>query len=132
MIMTKTTYNTREDMINKLQNLKGKTELKFYKNISIFYDNMDMDIKMAEDPFGRNAQGITGIYHEKLLLMKFLQTKPQVKNMNNNYFDSNYTGIKNRDEKEIVDNQYENDYINFNDIIPNHSILNIHRETTLR
>ena len=28
--------------------------------------------------------------------------------------------IKNKDEKEIVDNQYESDYINFNDIvIPN-------------
>ena len=64
---------------------------------------------MDEDPFARNAQGIKKLYHEVLLLMKFLQTKPQVKNMNNIYYDSYYTVIKNRDEKEIVDNQYEND-----------------------
>ena len=55
--------------------------------------------------------------------MKFLQTKPQVKNMNFNYQDLYHTVIKNRDEKEIVNDQYENDYINFDDIItPNHYI----------
>ena len=58
-----------------------------------------------------------------MLLLNFLQTKPQVKNMNINYFDLYYTVIKNRDDKEIVDNQYENDYNNFNDFItPNHYI----------
>ena len=31
--MVNTNYNTIEDMINKLQSLKGKTNLKFYKNI---------------------------------------------------------------------------------------------------
>ena len=40
-----------------------------------------------QDPFSRNARGISKIYHEVLLLMKYLQTKPQVKNMNNNYHD---------------------------------------------
>ena len=35
-----------------------------------------------QDPFSRNAQGISKIYHEVLFLMKFLQTKPQIKNMN--------------------------------------------------
>ena len=50
--------------------------------------------------------------------MKFLQTKPRVKNMNNNYYDLYYTVIKIRDEKEIVDdNVYENDYINYEDFI---------------
>ena len=39
--------------------------------------------------------------------------------MNNNYYDLFYTFIENRDDKEIVDNQYESDYINFIDIIPN-------------
>ena len=34
--------------------------------------------------------------------MKSLQTKPQVKNMNNNYYDLYYTVSKNRDEKEII------------------------------
>ena len=27
-----------------------------------------------------------------------------------------------RDEKEIVDDQYENDFINFNDIVPNYYV----------
>ena len=34
MNMVNTTYNSTEDMINKLQQLKGKTKLKFYKFIS--------------------------------------------------------------------------------------------------
>ena len=48
------------------------------------------------------------MYNEVLILRKFLQTKPQVKNMNKNYYDLYNTVIKNRDEKEIVDDQYEN------------------------
>ena len=85
-------------MVNKSQQLKGKTKLKFYQNISKYYDNMN--IKMDEDPFDKNAQSISKIYHEVLLLMKFLRTKPQVKNMNIIYYDLYYTVIKNRDEKE--------------------------------
>ena len=65
--------------------------------------------------------------------MKFLQTKPQVKNMNINYYDLYYTVIKTRDENMDIDNQYENnenDYINFNDfILPNQRIS---RETILK
>ena len=63
------------------------------------------------------------------MLLKFLQTKPQVKNMNFKFYDLNYTVIKNgkekdfeEDQKEIVHNHYENDYIKFNDIVPNHYI----------
>ena len=41
--------------------------------------------------------------------MKFLQTKQQVKNMNINYYDLYYTVIKNRDDKEIVKNETQND-----------------------
>ena len=84
------------------------------------------NFQSQEDPFSKNAQGISKIYHEVLLLMKFLQTKPQIKNMNINYYDLYYTVIKTRDENKDIDNQYENDendYINFNDIIPpNHYI----------
>ena len=69
--------------------------------------------KLDEDTFARNARGISKIYHEVLLLMKLLQTKPDVKNINKNYFDLNYTVIKNRDEKGILDNQCEIDYNNF-------------------
>ena len=57
--------------------------------------------------------------------MKILQTKPQVKNMNINYYDLYYTVIQNRDKKDNVDHHYqddETDYINFIDIVPNHYI----------
>ena len=49
-----------------------------------------------EDPFSKNAQGINKNYHEVLLLMKFLHTKPQVKNMKINYYALYYTVIKKR------------------------------------
>ena len=35
MNMVYTTYNSTEDMIDNLKELKGKTKLKFYKNSSI-------------------------------------------------------------------------------------------------
>ena len=120
-------------MIIKLQDLKGKTKLKFYKNISNYYIEMkNRNFQTQEDPFSRNAQGISKIYHEVLLLMKFLQTKPKVKNMNINYYDLYYTVIKTRDENKDIDIQYENDekdYINLNDINP---IGTKPRETILR
>ena len=52
-----------------------------------------MNIKFDEDPFSKNAQGISKIYREVLLLTKYLQTKPQVKNMDINYYDLYYTVI---------------------------------------
>ena len=70
-----------------------------------------------------NAQSISKSYHEVFLLMKFLQTKPQAKSKNNKHYDLCYTVIKNRDDKEVVNDEYENAYINFKDIItPNHYI----------
>ena len=74
---------------------------------------------MDEDPFARNAQGVGKIYLEVIILMKFLQAKPLVRNIDFNFCDLYHSVFKNRDEKEIVDNQYENDFINFNDIVPN-------------
>ena len=92
--------------------------MKFYKIISKFHDNMN--IRFDEDPFAKNAQGISRIYDEVLKLIKFLQTKPQVKNMNIKYYDLHYSVIKN---KESVDSQNENDFISLNDvIIPNHYV----------
>ena len=124
MNMINTSYNSTEDMINKLQQLKGKTKLNFYKNISNYYNEMkNRNFQTQADPFAKNAQGVSKIYHEVLLLMKFLQTKPQVKNMNINYYDLYYTVIRIRDKNTDIGNQYENDYINFNDFItPNHYI----------
>ena len=65
--MVNTTYNSTEDMINKLQEMKGITKLKFYKIIGNFYDYMN--IRMDQDTFAKNAQGINKIYHEVLLLI---------------------------------------------------------------
>ena len=134
--MVNTTYNSTEDMIKKLQSLKGKVKLKFYKSLSYYYDEMkNKNFQTEEDPFSKNAQGISKVHHEVLLLMKFLQTKPQIKNMNINYYDLYYTVLKNRDEKDNVDHQYRNnekDYINFNDIIPNHYIGRKNNKEMLR
>ena len=92
-----------------------------------------MNIRFDEDPFAKNAQCISKIYHEVLLLMKFLQTKPEVKDMNINYYDLYYSDIKNREEKQIVDKQYENDFISLNDVvIPNHYVGIKPREIKLK
>ena len=57
------------------------------------------------DPFSKNAQGIAKTYHEILLLMEFLQTKVDIKNMNINSYDLYYTVIKTRNENKNIDNQ---------------------------
>ena len=138
MNMISTTYNITEDMIDKLQQLKGKTKLKFYKNISNYYIEMKNKNFQTQDqdPFSENAQGISKIYHEVLLVMKFLQTKSQVKNMNINNYDLYYTVIKTRDESRDIDNQYENDYNDYIDInnfiTPNHYIGIKPHETILK
>ena len=95
--MVITNYNSSDEMNNKLQELKGKTKSKFYKNISNYYDEMKVKtFRYEEDPFAINAEGISKIYHEVLLLREFLQTKPPVKNVNINCYDLYYTVIKNR------------------------------------
>ena len=40
MNMINTTYNSTEDKINNLQQLKGKTNIKFYKIRSNYYNEM--------------------------------------------------------------------------------------------
>ena len=85
MTTVNTTYNSSDDVIDKVQSSNGKTKIKTYINISNYYDEMkNKNFRYEEDTFAKNAQGISKIYHEVLLLMKFLQTKPQVKSMNNN------------------------------------------------
>ena len=130
MKMAKAKYNSTEDVIKKLQETKGETKLKIYKNISNYFDNMN--IRFDEDLYARNAQGISKISYGVLLLMSFLRTKPQFKNMNINLYDLYYAVIKNRGKREIVDDQYENDYINFNDIFPNHYIGRKNNNENLR
>ena len=108
MNMVNPNYNSTEDMITKLQSLRGQTKLKFYKNISKYYNEMKNKNFQShhEDPFAKNAQGISKIYHEVLLLMKFLQTKPQIENMNINYSDLYLTIIRIRDENRDIYTQY--------------------------
>ena len=65
-----TNCQSSEDMIIKLQELKGKTKLKIYNIINKYYVNIN--IRMDEDTFAKNARGISEFYHEFLLLMKFL------------------------------------------------------------
>ena len=52
--------------------------------------------------------------------------------MNTNYYDLYYTVIENRDAKVNADNQYENDYTNFNDIVPNHYIVSKNNNEILK
>ena len=107
--MVNTNYDKTEDIINKIQQFKGKTELKLYKNISNYYKEMkNKNFQTQEYTFSKNAKSISKIYHEVLLLMKFLQTKPQVKNMNIIYYDLCYTVIKTSGDN---DENNENDEI---------------------
>ena len=51
--------------------------------MSNYYDEMkNNNFQTQEHPFSENAQGISEIYHKVFLLLNFLQTKPQIKNMN--------------------------------------------------
>ena len=54
--------------------------------------------------FSKGAEGIANIMHEVLLLEKFLQTKPQVKNKIIKYYDLGYTVIKTEMKKKNQSN----------------------------
>ena len=126
-----TTLYTTKEIISKLQEIKCKTKLKFYKKLSNYYDEMKFrNFIFEQDPFAKNAQGNSKLYHEVFLSMKFLQTKPYIRNMYNNYFDLYYTVIKNGEDKEIVN---DDEHVNFNDFItPNHYVRIKPRETILK
>ena len=92
------------------------------------------NFQTQEGPFSKNAQGSSKIYHEVLLLMKFLQTKPQIKNMNIKYYDLYYTVIKVRDENKDIHNQYENDdndQNKFNDFIAPNQYIGIKKNNDI-
>ena len=70
--MVNNNYNSTEGMIKKLQKFKCRTKLKFYRNISDYYNEMkNKNFQTQHDPLSKNAQGVSKIYHELLLLMKF-------------------------------------------------------------
>ena len=86
-------------MIDKMQNLKGKTKSKFFKNISKYYDEMrsrrrDGYFQFEEVLFSKGVQGISKQYHEMVLIKKNLQTKPQVKVINIKHYDLYYNVFK--------------------------------------
>ena len=110
-----------------LQQLKGKTKVQIYKIKINYYDEMKIiNFRFEGDPFDKNVRGISKIYHEAMNSVNVLQTKPLVRIINLNFFDWHYAVIKNRDHKEIVNDEIEsneNYYINFDDFItPNHNI----------
>ena len=81
--LVNTTYISTEGMIDKIKQLKGKTKLKFYKNISNYYDEKKRkNFQTREDPSYKNAHGLSKTYYDVLLLLKYLQTKPEGKNLN--------------------------------------------------
>ena len=99
--MANTTYNSTADMINNLQNLKGKLKLKFYRN---HYDERNIrrqsdNFQFEEDPSSKNVEGVAKIYHDVLMLMKFLQIKPSVKKTNIRFYDLYYTVNKKQRRK---------------------------------
>ena len=89
--------------------------------------------QFKEDPFNANGQSNDKVYHEALLLTKVLQNKPQVKEVNNIYYDLYYIFIKNRNEKEMVEDSidFDNEELYVNIIMPNYIIGRDH-DTLLR
>ena len=66
--MANTTFNSLEYMIRKLQLLISKTTFKFYKNVSNYYDEMNIrrrsgSFQFEEDPSSKNVHGIGNFYH---------------------------------------------------------------------
>ena len=105
--------------------------MKVSKNLCKNYDELIIQrqcgtFQFEKDQFSKKNQGIGKGYHEVLLLLKFLQNKPQVKKLKTNYHDLYYTVIKNRNGKQNVKDEYENnesEYYNFEDFItPNRYI----------
>ena len=80
MNMINTADNSSEEMINKLQELKGKTKQKFHKIVSNYHDEMNIkNFQFQQDSFSKNAQSISKIYHEVFLLNNFYRLKLKLK-----------------------------------------------------
>ena len=80
--MVTTKCKSTEDMINKLQQVKGKRKLKFHQNNN-YYDQLHYmrqcnTFLFEEHPSAVNVQGIGNIFHEEPFLVKFLQTRLQI------------------------------------------------------
>ena len=82
-------FKTKEEMVNKLRSLKVNTKNKI--SSKYFFDQMNYmrqsNTFVFEDPLAKNIQGIGMIMNESLLIMIFLQAKPQMKNKTINSYD---------------------------------------------
>ena len=92
-------YETSFERIRKIQSLNSKTRLISCKIVSTFYDDVSYRgqgnfFMIEEDFFSNIAQSIASIVHEALLLKNFLQREPQVRSMNEIFFDLYYTIIR--------------------------------------
>ena len=71
------------------------------------------NFQFEDDPCSKNAPDFSKTYHEET---EFLQTKPQVKILNINYYDLFYTVVNEIDDKEktnIKNENIENDFFLF-------------------
>ena len=139
--MANSKYETTQDVIDKLQSVKGK-KLKVFQNINIYFDEMTCRIQSGtfqfeEYPFADKAEGISEIFPELLFLLEFLQTKPQVRSMFIKSYEFYYTVFENRNEKLIANDELfeknkcdNNNYDN--SVKPKYDIGFTHRETRLR
>ena len=71
-----TKYKITHELISKLQNLKGKSKMKAYKNINKYYDEMNYSwqkgyFQFEETTFSKGAHGIAKNMHEASLILKF-------------------------------------------------------------
>ena len=74
--MVGSTYNATQEMIDKLQSVKDKSKLKFNQNLRNYYDEINYrkrgsTFQFEEDPFDNKTKGLSKIYQEVLLLVKF-------------------------------------------------------------
>ena len=68
--MVNTTYNSKQGRIIKLQQLKGNTKLKLFKNLNHYYYEIKIrNFEVEEELFSINAQGISKNYREFILVM---------------------------------------------------------------
>ena len=111
----------RKIWLLNFKKLKEKRKMKSHQNLNNYFDETNYrrqhsNFQFEEDPFSKDAWSIRNFYHEGLVLLKFLQTRSQVKYININFYDLFYTVIKNRYDKEMVITKYEDNDVHYNNI----------------
>ena len=99
---------TKEDKIDSMQKIEGKTKLNFYQNIKNQYvEKIQRRQKgfyqFEEDPFSRNGQTIGKTFQVISIFMKILQIRPRDLSMNLNFYDLCFTVIENLTEDDKIE-----------------------------